>query len=50
MRNLNEAMKVYNAEIVKEGEEKTAVRFTLNAQGKVENINTLQTSLVGDRK
>lgn len=33
-----------------EGEEKTAVRFTLNAQGKVENINTLQTSLVGDRK
>lgn len=34
----------------KEGEEKTAVRFTLNAQGKVENINTLQTSLVGDRK
>jgi len=34
----------------KEGEEKTAVRFTLNNQGKVENINTLQTSLVGDRK
>lgn len=33
-----------------EGEEKTAVRFTLNAQGKVENINTLQTSLVGDHK
>lgn len=34
----------------KEGEEKTAVRFTLNNQGKVENINTLQTSLVGDSK
>ena len=33
-----------------EGEEKTAVRFTLNNQGKVENINTLQTSLVGDSK
>ncbi|MGB1258256.1 MAG: hypothetical protein ACPG51_20450 [Thiolinea sp.] len=31
-----------------EGEEKTAVRFTLNNQGEVENINTLQTSLVGE--
>lgn len=37
-------------DLKKEGEEKTAVRFTLNNQGKVENINTLQTSLVGDRK
>ncbi|PWQ92462.1 hypothetical protein [Leucothrix pacifica] len=33
----------------KEGDEKTAVRFTLNNQGKVENINTLQTSLLGDQ-
>ena len=32
----------------KEGDEKTAVRFTLNTQGKVENINTLQTSIIGD--
>ncbi len=31
-----------------EGEEKTAVRFTLNGQGKVENINTLQTNIVGN--
>ena len=36
-------------DLKKEGEEKTAVRFTLNSQGKVENINTLQTSLIGDR-
>jgi len=32
----------------KEGDEKTAVRFTLNTQGQVENINTLQTSIIGD--
>lgn len=35
-------------DLKKEGEEKTAVRFTLNNQGEVENINTLQTSLVGE--
>lgn len=33
-----------------EGDEKTAVRFSLDEQGKVENINTLQTSLVGDNR
>ena len=35
-------------DLKKEGEEKTAVRFTLNHQGEVENINTLQASLVGE--
>ena len=35
-------------DLKQEGEEKTAVRFTLNNQGEVENINTLQTSLVGE--
>lgn len=36
-------------DLEKEGDEKTAVRFSLNNKGEVENINTLQTSLVGDR-
>lgn len=51
LAEVNPTLKVLHyatLDLKKEGEEKTAVRFTLNAQGKVENINTLQTSLVGD--
>lgn len=52
LAEVNPALKVLHyatLDLTKEGEEKTAVRFTLNHQGKVENINTLQTSLIGDR-
>ncbi|MEZ5536356.1 MAG: hypothetical protein R3F02_12115 [Thiolinea sp.] len=51
LAEVNPTLKVLHyatLDLKKEGEEKTAVRFTLNNQGQVENINTLQTSLVGD--
>jgi len=51
LAEVNPTLKVLHyatLDLKKEGEEKTAVRFTLNNQGKVENINTLQTSLVGE--
>ena len=34
----------------KEGDEKTAVRFSLDSEGNIENINTLQTSLLDDNQ
>ena len=52
LAEVNPTLKVLHyatLDLKKEGEEKTAVRFTLNSQGQVENINTLQTSLIGDR-
>lgn len=51
LAEVNPTLKVLHyatLDLNKEGEEKTAVRFTLNNQGQVENINTLQTSLVGE--
>lgn len=51
LAEVNPTLKVLHyatLDLNKEGEEKMAVRFTLNNQGRVENINTLQISLVGE--